>query len=375
MKTGKIYEADKSAYYPYQKPQPEGTASVPQLSPEALSRHGNSNIYNKDKTPYYSPAIQDYRIAVNMPKDNLVVPVVMGDLTQTHADPNNLRKLQEKLDNLTPGAKTGLRKVNSAPEGELYYDSTKDAKEMEKLNLINSINQMQNNLKKPNMPELKYGKVKSEPRVQNYVNSNKEEENEYIARSYHYPITKDKKGNNVAGPVGDQKPVIAPTGPSVVPGGRDSTIKQMIEDENYIYNEGDVSNLPDPKMITPPQGVVIGTPLEKRTGDSANKTKDAKKDDKKKEDGKVEAEETKSVTTEAEDITKNTEAKKGKEKKDDKKKEDDKKDDKKKEDDKKNDEKKEDEKKNETGGTASARKTVAKKDDSKPVTKKINKKQ
>jgi hypothetical protein len=207
---GSVYEKDQSAYYPNPpKGDQYSTPTVPKTSEAAKSRY-SSSIYQLDQKPYYGQNM-DYRVIQNsISKDQMSVPIQMGDLTSHHADSKNLQKLQNQLESLDKKPELGEVAINGKYQGDPtpYYDPTLKEKAALKEHLTNSIERMQENLSQKDMPDFKFEKINTTPRVQNFINQNKEETNEFIAKSYHYGVSKDNKtGFNIPGPVGENSKV------------------------------------------------------------------------------------------------------------------------------------------------------------------------
>lgn len=294
MKTGEVYSKDSQAYYPYVNPT-SPTASMPTISPAAKSRYGNSNVYQYDQKPYYGPS-EPYRVIVNAPKDQVAVPIEFGDLTKTHADEKNLSRLQRELSTIDAPEKYSSL-VNSgvySADSKAYYDPTLPEKEAKKAELKTSIENMKEDLLHPNIPNFQFEKVKASPKIQNYVNSNKEETNEFIANSYYYPVKKDAKGYDLASqPVGNPSAdTFQPTHVDV-PEGRMKTLNEL-RDQGSLLGVDPVEQK-TPHEIELPPNTVRGTPAANREKPNNNIITSVNSNS-------VEAEETKKVFAEAEVI-------------------------------------------------------------------------
>ena len=261
--TGTVYEKDPNAYYPYDNPNIQRTVSTPRVNPEAKMRYGSNSVYQLDQKPYYG-SNGDYRVVYDMPQDKLAVPIEFGDLTRTHANESNIKKLETELNNLNQGENV----TNAALTGKYikdstaYYDPTLHEKIHKKIQLVQTIKEMKEALLHPNKPVIqtvlepkKYGP----PKVQNFVNKNKEETNNFINRSYYYPIQKDKNGFDVAGPIGsNERQIILDTGDVSYAEGKIKTLEALKQDGSVIGAEP--KNTRKPVLIIPP-GEVLGTPV------------------------------------------------------------------------------------------------------------------
>ncbi len=252
---GEVYNKDEKAYYPYSAPESR-TATLPPTSPEAKMRYGNSNVYPLDQKPYYGPN-GDYRVIVDMPNDKVAVPIEFGDLSQTHADETNLRKMQSQLENLNR-----QENINSVSESgkylkdpRAYFDPTAPEKAMLKAQLAERIENMKQELLNPAIPKLELENVASKLKVQNYPNKNKEETNELIANSYYYPIQKDQKGFDLAGPVGSNVKQLADNRSVSVSDGNTRTFKELVKDGSVIGVKAEKKTYSN--IITAPNGVVL----------------------------------------------------------------------------------------------------------------------
>jgi hypothetical protein len=292
MKTGSLYEKDPNAYYPFVNPPQMGTASMPVTPPEAISRYGNSNIYPLDQKPYYAPNGGEFRVIVDMPKDKLNVPINLGDLSLTHADDKNVRKLEAKLQDLTrPESLNSVSMTGKyIPDAKAYYDPTAEEKTMNKIGLENTIVNMKADLLNPNMPKFQFDTITSTPKVQNYQNKNKEETNEMIANSYHYPIVKDGQGHDLAGHVGNKDKVLIEAQGFVLPEGQIKTYGELVKDGSVLGVKYAENRLPT-KVV--PEGVTIGPSKRMATVNTNVFTKD---------DKYVEAEENSKTYAEADDV-------------------------------------------------------------------------
>jgi hypothetical protein len=261
--TGTLYEKDPKAYYPYDNPNIQRTVSTPRVNPEAKMRYGTNSVYQLDQKPYYG-SNGDYRVIYDMPKDKLAVPIQFGDLTRTHADENNIKKLENELDNLNRGEDLNNVTLTGKylKDSTAYYDPTLPEKRFKKAQLVETINEMKEALLHPNKPEFQTvleSKRYGPPKVQNYVNKNKEETNDFINRSYYYPIQKDANGFDVAGPIGtSEKQIVLNNGDVKFAEGRYPTLEALKADGSVIGAQP--NNVRRPVPIIPP-GEVLGTPV------------------------------------------------------------------------------------------------------------------
>jgi len=82
-------------------------------------------------------------------------------------------------------------------DAKAYYDPTMLDKKAQRAKLQSQIKSLTAELNDNNKPLLIIGKMKSSVSVQNFVNTNKEETNEFIANSYYYPVDRRTLANRV----------------------------------------------------------------------------------------------------------------------------------------------------------------------------------
>jgi len=186
-----IYDKDSKPYYggdSLTQTNNSGYTVIPKIFTEANNRYGKNNIYQKDQQPYYGTG-EPFKVISNAPTDRIPVAIEMKDLTQTFPDQNNIRILENALNQIN--AKESLNSISMTgkymKDAKPYYDPTTEEKAMKSAAIIESINRMK--------AEMTYdGPVFTEEnfpvktKVQNYANFNKEDTNEFIANSYHYPV-------------------------------------------------------------------------------------------------------------------------------------------------------------------------------------------
>ena len=73
-------------------------------------------------------------------------------------------------------------------DAKAYYDPTLMDKIAQKAKLIDQINNLTIELNDNSKPILIVGTKKASLKIQNFVNTNKEETNEFIGKSYYYPV-------------------------------------------------------------------------------------------------------------------------------------------------------------------------------------------
>jgi len=163
----------------------------------ALSRYTNP-IYQKDTLPYYGPA-KPFRAIVQGPGDHVDVKVTLGPLEERLPTVKNIRELTKQLNHLNERIE-GPKYMTHDTKGravyfkdpKAYYDPSLADKLRMKNKLQRNINELRTELNSNNRPTLIIGKAKASVKIQNFMNHNKEETNEFIAKSYYYPVNKQK---------------------------------------------------------------------------------------------------------------------------------------------------------------------------------------
>lgn len=196
-----IYSKDQKAYY--------GDVSqnlnkdltnynvIPKTFSDANSRYQNKNIYKKDQQPYYGTGEQ-FKVISNAPTDKVAVPIEMKELTYTFPDEKNIKTLENTLNNIN--GKESLNSISLSgkymKDPNAYYDPTLYDKKMKSSIIIETINNMKEDLKN----DIKStGQVFTEEnfpiktKIQNLANANKEDTNNMIAESYYYDVNKNSK--------------------------------------------------------------------------------------------------------------------------------------------------------------------------------------
>jgi len=163
----------------------------------AMNRY-TKPIYLLDTVPYYGPS-KPYRAIVKGPADHIEVKVQLGPLEERLPTAKNIRELTKQLNHLNErieGPKymaydTKGREVYFK-DPKAYFDPSLPDKIRLKRKLETNIHELRQELNSINKPTLIIGKSKAFVRIQNFVNTNKEETNEFIANSYYYPVKRDK---------------------------------------------------------------------------------------------------------------------------------------------------------------------------------------
>jgi hypothetical protein len=178
------YNKDPSPYYPYHN---NSFDVIPQHQRYVKTQQPKPNPYYLDKQPYYGPT-EEYRINSYIP-DGVSVPIIMGDVTDTHATDTNLQTLQNKLNELDSSkVQNPVEAGKYMKDPEPYYDPTHDEVERQKDYLSSAIADIKAELSKAQtMPKLEVGFKKGVIKVQNKANANVEDTNEYIANNLWYP--------------------------------------------------------------------------------------------------------------------------------------------------------------------------------------------
>ena len=194
--TGKpstIYQNDNKPYYDPTKPQQaEYKTKIPNQV-AAKNRYIN-NIYPLDTVPYYSPS-KPYRAIVNGAGDHFLIPAKLEELEEREASEKNIKELKKQLEVLNRSIE-GPKFMTQDTKGRdvyikdagAYYDPTLADKRAKKASLQAQIASLTKEMNAREVPQLIIGMMKSNVTVQNFVNTNKEETNEFIAQSYYYPV-------------------------------------------------------------------------------------------------------------------------------------------------------------------------------------------
>lgn len=151
--------------------------------------------------PYYGPS-KPFRAIVNGAGDHFSIPAKLAELEEREASAKNIAELKNQLSMLNKwieGPKymtedTKGREVYFKDAGA-YYDPTMPDKLAKKASLQALIASLEQEMKSQEVPALIIGKMKANVKVQNFVNTNKEETNEFIAKSYYYPVDRSTLAN------------------------------------------------------------------------------------------------------------------------------------------------------------------------------------
>jgi len=195
-----IYANDTTPYYDPTKPQAVAPKPIPdQIS--ALNRYKNQ-IYPLDTVPYYGPSKPFRHIVNGGGNDHFAIPAKIGNLEERTASQKNIDELKKQLDKLNDWIE-GPKYMSHDDKGrevyfkdaKAYYDPTMLDKRAQRAKLQAQIKSLTNEMNDSEKPTLIVGKMKSSLSVQNFVNTNKEETNEFIANSYYYPVDKSTLAN------------------------------------------------------------------------------------------------------------------------------------------------------------------------------------
>lgn len=123
----------------------------------------------------------------------------MGPLEERLPTVKNIRELTKQLNHLNERIE-GPKYMTHDTKGravyfkdpKAYYDPSLADKMRMKNKLQRNINELRSELNSNYRPTLIIGKAKASVKIQNFVNHNKEETNEFIAKSYYYPVNKQK---------------------------------------------------------------------------------------------------------------------------------------------------------------------------------------
>lgn len=163
----------------------------------------DQQVYAKDKKPYYGQT-GEFRIINKVPQDKITVPIQLADLTNFYPDQSNLRILQNRLNNISQ--KESVSKIASSgayvKDPQAYYDPSANENVLKQAVLAQTIIKMKQKIDDAQTVAIKEEVVNVRPYVQNYENSNKEDSNEFIGKNLYYPVGKNEKGENIAGPIG-----------------------------------------------------------------------------------------------------------------------------------------------------------------------------
>jgi hypothetical protein len=194
-----LYTQDKTPYYDPTKPQAVAATKIPYQG-TALNRYTNQ-LYPLDTVPYYGPS-QPFRPIVNGAGDHFSIPASIENLEERVASQKNIIELKKQLDRLNDwfeGPKymthdTKGREVYSK-DAKAYYDPTALDKQTQRVKLQNQIREMTIEMN-TERPTLIVGTKKVNVSIQNFVNTNKEETNEFIGKSYYYPVDRSTLANS-----------------------------------------------------------------------------------------------------------------------------------------------------------------------------------
>jgi len=123
----------------------------------------------------------------------------LGPLEERLPTVKNIRELTKQLNHLNERIE-GPKYMTHDTKGravyfkdpKAYYDPSLADKMRMKNKLQRNINELRSELNSNYRPTLIIGKAKASVKIQNFVNHNKEETNEFIAKSYYYPVNKQK---------------------------------------------------------------------------------------------------------------------------------------------------------------------------------------
>jgi hypothetical protein len=187
-----LYTNDTAPYYDPTKPQAAPKKTIPNQQ-VALNRYTNQ-IYQNDKVPYYSPT-SPYRTYKTGGEGLVRTKIIMGNLEERNASQANIDELKKQYAKLeqndAPKYLTHDAKGREAyfKDSAAYYDPTRMDKEIRKKTLRSNIINLTKELNSAaNAVPLVVGVKKMTIHSQNFINNNREETNEFIAKSYHYDV-------------------------------------------------------------------------------------------------------------------------------------------------------------------------------------------
>ena len=188
---GPVYEKDSAPYYDPTKPQ---IALPIKREYNIPMQRYTSNIYPLDQKPYYGP--NDYRVYTNVPDDRVKVKVNLGDLTEKVASEKNIYKLKQQLDAIQNQYNGPKYLSKDSGEKEVYIKDQRPYYDPTLISRIKKIQHLNNTIAdleaqyNDNSAQPQLNLIKVETHVQNFVNKNKENTNQFIAGSYHYDVNR-----------------------------------------------------------------------------------------------------------------------------------------------------------------------------------------
>jgi hypothetical protein len=195
-----IYDKDPKPYYGNVSNNlaQSGYTVTPKTFESANTRYLNKSIYQKDQNAYYGNS-DSFKVLSNAPKDRVAVPIELKELTYTYPDEKNIQILENNLKTLT--GKESLNSISLTGkymrDPSAYYDPTLDEKRMKAAQIVQTIEDMRNEIKKDiklTGPVFTEENFHVKTKIQNIVNANKEDANKFIADSYYYdPNAKQSK--------------------------------------------------------------------------------------------------------------------------------------------------------------------------------------
>lgn len=122
----------------------------------------------------------------------------MDSTLPTQSNINELKKQLDRLNDYIEGPKYMTHDSKGREvyfkDPKAYYDPTVPDKLARKVHLQNQIRDLNNQLIS-DKPTLIVGKKISSVKIQNFVNTNREETNQFIANSYYYPVDRSTLSN------------------------------------------------------------------------------------------------------------------------------------------------------------------------------------
>jgi len=205
MMTSQIDGNYTEPYYPYYDP-----LKHPFVPPHQIYEkrgHTSNEIYTLDKNPYYGPS-KDFTIHDTTLSSGKTVNVTVADLAEVIASDDNIEELQKQLDNLNRYI-SGPKKLLSSEQfsqvyhkdPNAYYDPTSTDLFAKKAHLEKVIKELKT--KKADDEKLKeiitettsVETEKGHVSIENKVNQDRENTNEYIANSFYYPVPHPQQQN------------------------------------------------------------------------------------------------------------------------------------------------------------------------------------
>jgi hypothetical protein len=197
----KIYSKDQKAYYGDVSKNTNMDSTKYNIFPKTYldpkNRYGNNQIYQNDQQPYYGSG-HNFKVISNVPKDKIIVPIELKELTYTFADDKNIKSLEDTIHKIN--GRESLDSISLSGkymrDPVAYYDPSLQEKKMKSAKILETINKLKEDLNndiKLNGQVFTEENFSIKTKIQNLANANKEKTNELIADSYYYDVNRNCK--------------------------------------------------------------------------------------------------------------------------------------------------------------------------------------